>query len=189
MSTTVRMTADELAQLPDDGTRKELVDGELVTMSPSGRGHGVVTGRLYAALYAHIQQGRLGEVYTESTGVLLRHDPDLVRCPDISFVRRARLSAAIDYKYVGLIPDLVVEVISPSDRVYDVERKLQEYQAADVAWMWVVSPIARTVTVYERGRPAQVLGERETLTGGSVVPGFQLALTELFAELQRDERA
>jgi Uma2 family endonuclease len=188
MSTTVRMTADELAQLPDDGTIKELVDGELVTMSPTGRAHGVITGRLFGALLAHIQAHQLGELYTESTGVLLRRAPDRLRCPDISFVRRDRLPTPdIDFEYVAVPPDLVVETISPTDRVYDVEQKVQEYLTAGVC-VWVLSPIARTVTIRAPGRAERLLIEGDTLEGGDVVPGFALPVAELFAQVRRGER-
>ena len=104
-NTTNHMTADELASLPDDGNRRELVDGVLHMMSPAGGRHGRIAGRLFLRIGNHVEQGKLGEVFAAETGYLLSQDPDTVRAPDVSFVSSERLGEFADYAgYLPLAP-------------------------------------------------------------------------------------
>jgi Uma2 family endonuclease len=77
-------------------------------------------------------------------------------------------------------PDLVVEVVSPSDRMTDVQAKVDDYLRAGVRLVWVVEPRARTVTAYVPGRPPRVYGEADDLDGGDVLPEFRLPVAEIF---------
>src|SRR5436190_16572082 len=89
-----RMTAEDLWQLPDDGLRHELVDGELRTMAPSGGEHGLVASNVHDTVSPVVRAQRLGRVFAAETGFLLARDPDLVRAPDVAFVRSERAEAA-----------------------------------------------------------------------------------------------
>jgi Uma2 family endonuclease len=75
---------------------------------------------------------------------------------------------------------LVVEVLSPSDRLGMVMRKVQQYLRAGIAMVWVVDGESRNVTVYRAGREPRVLEENEVLDGEDVLPGFTCAVSELF---------
>ena len=87
MSTTTNpMTAQQLAALPDDGKRYELVRGELHMMSPAGHEHGRVAMRLGSQLEQHVRGHQLGTVYAAETGFLIAREPDTVRAPDVAFV-------------------------------------------------------------------------------------------------------
>ncbi len=85
-------------------------------------------------------------------------------------------------KYVPIRPDLAVEVISPSDGPGDIAAKMEHYRRAGVPLVWWVQPKTRTVTVYRDGQKAGELGEGDELDGGDVLPGFRLAVAEIFAE-------
>src|SRR5688572_2615564 len=124
-STHTLMTADQLAALPDDGQRHELVAGELRTMSPSGGGHGRLAARFTISLGQHVRAHHLGEVLAAETGFLLATDPDTVRAPDVAFVSSERAGPLGDVMgYWPVAPDLVVEVISPNDRYTEVKEKV-----------------------------------------------------------------
>jgi len=146
-------------------------------MQAAGGEHGKIAGRLCHWLTAYTMPRKLGHVLTAETGFLLARDPDTVRVPDVSFLRAGR---AIAQGFVEGAPELVVEIVSPSDRRTAVADKVLEWIEAGASAVWVVSPRARTVTVHE-GAQARILEESDTLDGGSVVPGFTLDLGELFS--------
>ena len=176
------MTADELLAMPDDGYRYELVKGELIQMSPTGDEHGQVTVELTAALHVHVKTHSLGRVYAAETGFKLESDPDTVRAPDIAFVRRERVDATGTLKgFRPGAPDLVVEVLTPSDRIGKVEAKVEQWLETGARMVWVVSPKLHTVTVYRSLIDIVTLTEKDILDGGDVVPGFQIKVAEIFA--------
>ena len=184
MSTTETklMTADELFEMPDDGFRYELIEGELRRMSPAGHKHGEVAMNIAGPLHSHVKHNKLGKVYAAETGFQLKSKPDTVRAPDVAFVRQERAQRAAKAKgyWIGA-PDLAVEVTSPGDPVREVEEKVAEWLEAGTRMVWVVSPKLKTVTVYRSLTDIITLTEKDTLEGGDVVPGFQIAIAEIFA--------
>jgi Uma2 family endonuclease len=182
MSTEVKlMTANELLALPRGQFRYELINGELKTMSPAGHTHGKIIIRLTLPLAQHVKQNDLGEVYAAETGFKLRSNPDTVRAPDIAFITRQRVKEVGETKgYWPGAPDLAVEVLSPDDRVAEVEDKVSEWLAAGSRQVWIVSPKLRTVTIYSSTTEIVILTEKDSLNGGSVVPGFIVAVADIF---------
>ncbi len=176
---TAPMTAEQLLELPDDGMRHELVDGELRTMVPAGGAHGRIAARLLGRLFGFVETHRLGELFAAETGFRLRRDPDTVRAPDVAFVGADRVADAGVPGFPALAPDLVAEVVSPSDRAVDVVGKALAWLDAGVRLVWVVDPQNRTVTVYRQDGVA-VLRDADVLDGGDVLPGFALPLEELW---------
>jgi Uma2 family endonuclease len=178
---TTRITADELFELPDDGKHYELVRGVLRVGEPPGAQHGSVGMTIGALLFNHVRLHGLGVVFTAETGFLLARDPDTVRAPDAAFVRSSRIPpGGPGPQYFEGAPDLAVEVIAPSDTLYEVEEKVAEYLEAGSRLVWVVSPKLRRVTVHEPGDRIRVLSESESLDGGEVVPGFRCEVREIF---------
>ncbi len=183
MSTTARLiTADELLRMPHDGFRHELIDGELRQMTPAGIEHGMRVGELHWRLGEFVHRNGLGHILAAETGFVLSCNPDTVRAPDIAFVRADRVQDPPRGFFPGA-PSLVVEVVSPSDTVYEVEQKMRGWLDAGVELGWVVTPSARTVTVYRSHNDIQLLTEKDGLQGESVLPGFVCPLKELFASL------
>ncbi len=177
-ATTQRTTAEDLLAMPDDGFRYELVRGELRKMSPAGQFHGEYASSIHISLGWHAKANGLGKVYSSDTGFRLA--ADLVRAPDVSFVRRERAEAVKDTPgFFPGAPDLAVEVISPSDRYVDVDEKVADYLDAGALAVIVVNPRRRTVSVH---RPAGsvVLTEADTLEMDDVVPGWRMAVREVF---------
>lgn len=177
------LTADELWRMPepDDGTRYELLRGELIVMSPAGGRHGQVCLAIGSLLRAFVEANKLGTVTSNDTGVTLQRDPDTVLGPDMAYWRRQRLPEMPE-GYVEVPPDLVVEVVSPSDAHGKVHEKVLEYLDHGVGLVWVVDPRTRTVTVYRSRQEVRILRDRETLSGEQVLPGFSCQVNDLFGD-------
>jgi Uma2 family endonuclease len=171
------MTAEELWALPED-QRGELIRGEMTPVTPVGNPHWKIVGRLISMLGPYVDEHGLGDVGPEG-GFILARDPDVVVAPDVAFVRTGRLADDVP-GFLPLAPDLAVEVISPSNSARDLSARIRLYLDAGVRQAWIVDPYERTVTVYAPDRTARLFVEGETLDGGNVLPGFQLALDDLF---------
>jgi len=176
-----QVTADELLHIPDDGFRYELVQGELRRMNPAGNVHGRVAMSFAWRLAQYVDENRLGTVYAAETGFRLTSDPDTVRAPDVAFVSRARVEGVGEVEgFWPEAPDLAVEVVSPGDSYTDVEEKVFDWLDAGTK-MVVINPRQRSATVYKSPSDITALAEADVLVGGDVVPGFELALQEIFA--------
>jgi Uma2 family endonuclease len=174
------MTADELWRMPDDGQRHELVKGELRTMPPAGLEHGIIVLKLSRAIGNYVEAKRLGVAAGAETGFLIARDPDTVRAPDMAFVSATRVPQPLPKAFPHLAPDLAVEVLSPSDTVYEVEEKVEEWLEAGTLLVWVVNPRRRTITVHRPGRAPQVLTADGELDGEDVLPGFRQRVGGIF---------
>ena len=158
-----------------------MVKGKVYEMAPAGGRHGYTSNRTAVRLTVHIDLAGLGHVFTAETGFILRRDPDTVRAPDVSFVSRDRLSAdEIPDGFIELVPDLVVEVVSPHDRRSEIREKVEEWLRAGVRLVWVIYPVTRSADVYRSLDDVSHLSEDDVLDGQDVVPGFACRLGELF---------
>lgn len=174
------VTADELDRIPGDGLRRELVDGEVRTMSPAGFRHGVVALRIGSRLEEFVRDHGLGLVVAAETGFRLSRDPDTVRAPDAAFVATTRLpDQDAQARFLDLAPDLAVEVVSPSDRAADVVDKTLAWLAAGTRTVWVVYPVQRIVVVYSHDGTVVQVGRGGEVDGGDVLPGLRLPVADL----------
>jgi Uma2 family endonuclease len=162
----------------------ELVDGTLVEKAMGFR-ESCLAVALVGWLWKFVRERNLGLVSGEQGMVRLAED--LVRGPDVAFTSWARLpERRMPQEPVpNLAPDLAVEVLSAANTEAEMTRKRREYFAAGVRLVWLIDPDARTVAVYTAPEQVTLLDEGRTLDGGEVLPGFTLALRELFAELDR----
>ena len=184
MSTTATrlITAEQYAELPNpvDGSKDELVRGEIVSMSRPKRRHGAVQSNIVILLGIFTKPKKLGRIYTES-GVVTERDPDSVRGPDVFFYRTERLPE-LDGGYLETPPDLVVEILSPDDRRSEMRAKVREYLDAGVPLVWVVDPESKTAMVYRGTMRGVELGEADDIDGGDVLPGFTCTVADFFAD-------
>lgn len=174
------ISADEVLAHPE-WEPCELVRGKVIAMSPAGAWHGSVAAKIITKLSVFNEIHQLGEVFSSETGFIAARNPDTVPAPDAMFLSKKRMpSEGISSAYLSVVPDLAVEVISPSETVFDAGKKAEEYLVAGVAMVWVVDPRARSARVFHSGRAMLELNESQTLSGEEILPGFQLALKSIF---------
>lgn len=173
-------TADDLLAMPDDGLRRELIEGEVHVTPPPGEEHAVVAAEILISLGTHVRAMGLGRVHSEG-GFRIASDPDTVLAPDVAFVSRERIEqVAIGKGYRAGAPDLAVDVVSPRDSFTEVEAKVARWLEAGCRMVVVVNPARRAATVYRSRDDIVLLAESDVLDGGDVVPGWTLPLRELF---------
>ena len=171
-------TPDDLLTMPD-GDQYELVDGHLVERG-MGSWAGSVEIKLTILLYNSVISRAGGNVFTSA--VSYRCFPgNRVRKPDVSFLIAGRLpDGRIPEGYITVVPDLAVEVVSPTDIQYDVDRKVAEYLAVGVQLVWVINPDTRVVIIYRLDGSISGVREGGELDGEGVVPGFRCPVADLF---------
>lgn len=177
MSTTRTWTDAELMALPEDGFKRELVDGE-IRVSPAGAPHGRVINLLVYEVVGHVRPRRLGEVLDSSTGV--RMPSGNLRSPDMTFVSAARLPHGLAEGFLDVVPDLVAEVLSPGDSEREILDKVGEYLSAGVRLIWVIDRLKRHAVVFRSLTEVDRVEADGFLEGGDVLPGFRLRLGNLF---------
>lgn len=181
MTPTTLYRAEDLLALADDGSQYELVRGELLRMPASSFDHSGIGLNLGSLLLQYVRANKLGKVVGADGGFILSRDPDTVRVPDAAFVSASRLPDQSEWqRFLVVVPDLVAEVVSPSDRASEIANKVLEYLDAGVRLVWVLHPVGRHVTVYSADGNARVLREGDVLDGEDVVPGFQVAVADVF---------
>ena len=184
MTTQVQLTtADELFRYSSDGYRYELIEGELKKMAPAGNEHGFLAAVFAGLLIAHVRAEKLGKVYAAETGFKISANPDTVRAPDAAFVSQKRLDEVGPVQgYWPGAPDLAAEVVSPNDLYTEVSAKVAEWLRAGSKMVVVVNPRSQQVLVHAPDADVKVLEMDDTLSGGEVVPGWQLPIKELFRD-------
>ncbi|MBW3553650.1 MAG: Uma2 family endonuclease [Gemmatimonadetes bacterium] len=172
-------TLEEFERLPEEDEHLlELSRGILVREPRPRASHGTAV----MLLGRHIATWALehGGIVTAGTGFVLEADPATVRGPDIAWVRPGQTPLRALEGFIHGAPDLAVEVLSPSNRAGEVREKIAQYFEAGTAAVWLVDPKTRTVEVFRSPRESRVLHASDTLDGGSVLPGFAIAVLEIF---------
>lgn len=177
-------TDEELLSLPDDMKKCEIIKGELV-VSPAGIEHEEIGVRLIIALGTYIRKQKLGIVCGSSAGYWMK-DKTSFLSPDVLFITKERLKGEkrAPKKFFDGAPDLVVEILSPSDTVERLHEKIVEYFDNDARLIWVLNPEEQVVLVYHTPQPDKLLRMNDALDGEDIVPGFSMPVSELFAELE-----
>ena len=168
------MTIEEFLESDLEGY--EYVKGELIPMPPTSGEHGDISMSLVLFLGPYVHQNQLGRVYTSDTGFKIG---DRFLIPDIAFVSTERLPDD-RRKAFSIPPDLAVEIVSPTDVLFRVFEKALTYLSAGTRLVWVIEPVAKTVTVYRSETDIETFTREATLTGEDVVEGFSCKVSQLF---------
>lgn len=169
-------TFEEVDELPEDGSKQEVIDGELCVTPPPDYRHEHVSARLCAILTPFVESQGLGMVFGSHSvfqvGRLIRVQPDLsIRTPHPGNQPAWETAP---------VPRLVIEVISPSSRLRDLGKKREVYLGAGIPEYWTVDHESRVITVFRQGAPPLVVREQmEWMPAGATLP-LRFALDQLF---------
>jgi Uma2 family endonuclease len=178
------LTADEFWEFvnrPENQDRYwELENGEVVEKPPPAEFHGILCAWIAHLLWDYaIRRGR-GRVCSNDTGLVVRRGPDTVRGPDLMFFDDTKSLDELSRKFAQDVPRLIVEVLSPSDRVGKVNRRVGQYLRRGVPLVWVVDGDDRAITVYRTGQEPQTLDDSDELSDDDALPDFRCRVADLF---------
>jgi Uma2 family endonuclease len=155
---------------------------------PASWAHGDVAARILVAISEHLTTERRkngwplprGRVVAAETGFTLQRNPDTVRAPDVAYVRIDRCPTQPSAAFPEFAPDLVIEVLSTSDRAAAVREKVADRLAAGSPPVWVVDPADQVARIYRADGSESHVAATDALHGEDVLPGLRVALTDLF---------
>jgi Uma2 family endonuclease len=184
MNPVVALPEDSVASVGTDELLYEIVNGERRELPPMSAYESLIATVLTTLLGGFVRANNLGRPATETLFLIDRANR-LQRRPDVAFIsyqRWARNRPIPRTNAWEVVPDLMVEVISPTDLAVEVVAKVREYFQAGAQLVWVVFPAEQLVYVHSSPVRIQVLTREEELDGGSVVPGFRLPVAALFED-------
>lgn len=183
MSTTIAtlMTAEEYAELPDDGRATELVRGVVVPMNMPKPRHGEICVRTILLVQAYLDTHPIGRQLSNDSGVITERDPDTVRGADVAFYSYARTPPGpLSLDYLPVPPELVFEVRSTGDRWRKINEKVHEYLNAGVTLVCVLDQQTETAHVFHADQPPREVKRDEELTLPEVFPDFRVLVRRFF---------
>lgn len=174
-------TDDELLALPEEKFW-QLIDGNLIKMSPAGAEHGEICSRLLITVGLFVRRRKLGRVYDSSTG--FRLDAENCFSADVSVVKTDRVASVLPNpeKYVQGAPDFAIEVISPRNTIKEIERKIELFFKFGTTVIWFVMPRKRIARLYIGATEYTTLDLEGTLSAAPVLPGLTIPVREVFED-------
>jgi Uma2 family endonuclease len=177
------MTAEEFALRADPGYPEELVRGRILPMPPPNRRHGVICSRVDRVLGNFVDENRLGRVLSNDSGVITERGPDTVRGADIAYYSYARLPKEADLDGYGPeVPEIIVEVRSPSELWSRLQNKIAEYLRVGVVTVLVIDPEKQSAHVFSADDAPRTLTADDVLTFPGILEGFQVRVGRFFEE-------
>jgi Uma2 family endonuclease len=175
------ITAREFSLLPDDGIRRELVRGTIVTMNVPAPRHGYFCALIVLLFGEFIRKHDLGRMMSNDSGVITEHDPDTVRGPDVCYYSYQRLpKGPLPEGYLDIAPDAAWEVRSPTDNWIKTNAKVNELLAAGVLVVCVLDPRTESITIVTSDGPPHPLYKGDVLSLPTVFPGLELPVARFF---------
>jgi|SRR5579884_68520 Uma2 family endonuclease len=175
------LTAEEFLLLADNGQPMELVKGVPVSMNLPTPRHGEICGQTYYLTRHFLDENPLGRLVTNDSGILTEHDPDTVRGADIAYYSYNRVPRGpLPQGYLHVVPELVFEVRSQTDRWSAIQAKVGEYLAAGVTVVCVLDEPTGEAHVFHADHPPRRYSSDEELTFPDVLPGFRVQVRRFF---------
>jgi Uma2 family endonuclease len=180
------LTTEDLLAMPRNGSERWLIKGQLreKPMTVRNRMHSWIMANLVYFLrkWLESQLEPHGKVLCGEVGCRLSRNPDTTVGIDVAYVAANLMQSQTgETTLIEGVPTLIAEILSPSDKIEEIEEKIKVYQKAGVPLIWVVNPYDRTITIYRLGAEPELVNIRQELTGDPQLPGFRVAAAEVFA--------
>lgn len=178
-----QVTDDELLQLSSDNpdTRFETSkEGKLIIMSPTGSSTGEKNSSLLIQVGNWNLSNKSGKVFDSSTG--FKFIDGAVRSPDVTWIELSRwneLTPEQQDRFAPIDPDFVIELRSPTDKLFDLQQKMSEYLSCGVRLGWLINPQDKQVEIYRQGQDVEILNNPQLLSGENVMPGLEVDLSDI----------
>ena len=180
----------QFCQLNRDLQIERTAEGDIIIMAPEGGSSGRGSSTLNAKFERWAERDGTGQVFGSSTGFTLPNGA--MRSPDVAWVRNDRLDALTEeewQKFLPLCPDFVLELRSPSDAIGALQKKMEEYRENGAQLGWLLDPLGKRVHVYRPGAAVEVLDNPASVAGDPVLRGFVLDVLQIWAVMERKNRA
>ncbi len=181
MAVRAGLTLDEFLRMEETKPASEYACGEAFQKPMPDVPHSAIQIFLGAVLYPFLTQTRIGRAFTELRCIFGAPGRERTYVPDLTYVARARLPSE---RHLHAAPDLAIEILSPDQHVAHFLDKIQFYLLYGVRLVWVIDPATATVTAQVPGEEARILSTGDTLDGGDVLPGFSVAVDDIFSQMQ-----
>jgi Uma2 family endonuclease len=174
-------TAEEYLEIPERGVPTELVRGRVVEINVPAPRHGEICVNIVAQLNPYIKANKLGRLVSNDGGVVTEHGPDTVRGADVAFYSYSRVPPGpLPRGYLAVVPELVFEVRSPTDRWSKVLAKVSEYLDAAVTVVCVLDQITETVQIFRQEELGVTLHNSDELNLPDVLGDFRVIIQHFF---------
>jgi Uma2 family endonuclease len=185
MSTRARLTLAQFLELPDTKPASEFADGEVTQKPMPNYAHMRLQMFFCGLLFIYLRQAPLGVAGPELRCIFGPPGQERAYVPDVVFFSHERAPGGDtrQYRSIHVAPDLAIEVLSPEQSRREFEEKLRFYLAHGVRLVWVIDPGTETVRVLAPGQPERTLTTADVLDGADVLPGFQVTVQEVMAQL------
>jgi Uma2 family endonuclease len=179
------MTAEEFYDFVNEPRNRdrhfELEKGKVVKVSRPGEKHCFVCANGVRMLGNYTHEKKKGYVCSHDMGLVLERNPDTVRGPDISLYLESRKYSELDMKWPKRLPKLIVEVMSPNDRMSKMLKRIAKFLRKGVAMAWLLDPEDETLTIFMPNKEPIVLERDEELSGLKLLPDFRCKVADFFA--------
>lgn len=174
------ISAEELLLMPEDGYRYELIRGVLIRKMPTGEPHGIVVVLTAHHITQYALSSGNGQTRAGETGYILDRDPDTVRAPDVAWYSPENVPPPGTQGFPEVVPDLVVEVKSPSNSTREMAAKAAMWLSYGAKMALVMDPQTETVIMHKPDSAPITLTVTDVLDGGDVLPGFSCPVRSFF---------
>lgn len=182
-------TIDELWDLvseSDEYKLAELINGELIVAGGSGGQATVIGGFMLRKIGNFVDEHKLGYVTGADGHFVFSENPPVAVIPDVAFVSHNNMPKPVPKQFLHVIPNLAVEVISPTDRAKDIRQKIETYLKYGTELIWIIYPASQRIDIHRQSNKNQTdtLGLGDTLSGENVLSGFKLTVKDIFASAE-----